>query len=130
MGNEGTFSGRLSGNRFYEALEDTVDDYLLDRVRTFVNESVDTWFEANKKAMQEAIRVRLEELCAEHVKEALYGRVARAAVKFTHGLEEEFEKRLRDEAEGVMKGHWNEIKARFIQAIHDGERIESVPFGL
>ena len=128
MGSEGAFSGRLGGNRFYEALEDTVDDYLLDRVRTFVNESVDAWFEENKEAMQEAIRTRLEELCEQHVRTALYEKVSRVTSKFEAELKIEFGKQLRKEAEDVMKGHWNDIKARFIRAIHDGERIEAVPF--
>ena len=120
----------LGDKPFREVIDHAMDDFLSTRVRALVNESVDAWFEANKDAMRSEIRERLGELCARHVKEALYGRVARAAVKFTHELEEEFERRLRDEAEGVMKGHWNDIKARFIQAIHDGERIEAVPFGL
>ena len=129
MGYKG-YEDDIGGISIREFLHDEIVDFLSERVQALVNESVEAWFKENKEAMQEAIRVRLGELCEQHVKEALYGRVARAAVKFMHGLEEEFERRLRDEAEGVMKGHWNDIKARFIQAIHDGERIEAVPFGL
>ena len=91
---------------FREVIDHAMDDFLSTRVRALVNESVEAWFKENRDAMQDVIRVRLEELCAEHVRTALYDQVSRVTSKFEAELKTEFGKKLRKEAEDVMKGHW------------------------
>lgn len=119
----------LGDKPFREVIDHAMNDFLSDDVRRVVEASVEAWFKENKHAMRDEIRERLKTLCAEHVTRALYDKVSKVVSEFERELKEEFGKQLRKEAEDVMKGHWNAIKARFIRAINDRERIEAMRFG-